>query len=550
MLKPPLKTWLLAADALRSDDPDLEAAAAAAAPASPTLAIQRPLPSVSFQNWPVLRSDAVPLACVVRMPADEKTHLTAASSTTQGGLQEPGKYERYYVLTLLVWLNVLNYCDRALLTSFANFIMPDLALTATQLGILTGFGFTTIYAFMGIISGSIADAVHRPRLIAVGMCLWSVLTAVSGFAQGFIGLLLPRVFVGIGESVLAPSALSLIADYFPPSHLAMATGFFGSAVHLGVGLSLLLAGLLGENVGWRPVFFSLGAVGVCLALSVPLVVRELRIAERSRGVSADRFRSGVASLCDNLALAASLYARVPSLSLVTAGAVGLGWAGAAQSFLQPWMVQERGFTRTEAALSAGLVVLTVGAAANPLNGILADRAYRRTGLPKVSFAALGLVCVQLPAAICFLLGTEARSVLFWASLAAWLLGGAVYGPVVSALQELSPPPLQGTMLGLGILVINLFGAGLGNLVFGVLVDMLTAAGAVHPLTTTMVGFVLVSTCMQAACFLAAGWRFEKDVKQVRKLIQEAQNASAVRTDAASFIAEWEASRASRVEASA
>lgn len=56
---------------------------------------------------------------------------------------------------------------------------------------------------------------HDPR--QVGMCLWSVLTAVSGFAQGFFGLLFPRVFVGIGESVLAPSALSLIADYFPPS---------------------------------------------------------------------------------------------------------------------------------------------------------------------------------------------------------------------------------------------------------------------------------------------------------------------------------------------
>ena len=71
------------------------------------------------------------------MPADEKTHLNAASGTVLGGLPQPGKYERYYVLTLLVWLNVLNYCDRALLTSFANFIMPDLALTATQLGILT-----------------------------------------------------------------------------------------------------------------------------------------------------------------------------------------------------------------------------------------------------------------------------------------------------------------------------------------------------------------------------------------------------------------------------
>ena len=481
------------------------------------------------------------------MKEDEKTPLNAGSGTAQGGLPQPGQCERYYVLALLVCLNVLNYCDRALLTSFANFIMPDLALSATQLGVLTGFGFTTIYAFMGIISGSIADAVHRPRLIAVGMCLWSALTAVSGCATGFYGLLFPRVFVGIGESVLAPSALSLIADYFPPSYLAMATGFFGSATHLGVGLSLLLAGLLGESVGWRSVFFALGAIGVCLALSVPLVVRELRIAERSRGVSADRFRSGVASLCDNLALAASLYVRVPSLSLATAGAVGLGWAGAAQSFLQPWMVQERGFSRTDAALYSGLVVLIVGSAANPLNGILADRAYRRTGMPKVGFAALSLVCVQLPAAVCFLLGTEARSPLFWASLAVWLLGGAVYGPVVSALQELSPPPLQGTMLGLGILVMNLFGAGLGNLVFGVLADTLTAAGAAHPLTTTMVGMVLVSTCMQAVCFVAAGWRFEEDVKRVRKLIHEAQHAAAVRNDAADFIAEWEA-RATKASA--
>ena len=143
--------------------------------------------------------------------------------------------------------------------------------------------------------------------------------------------------------------------------------------------------------------------------------------------------------------------------------------------------------------------------------------------------------------------TKARSPLFWASLAVWLLGGAVYGPVVSALQELSPPPLQGTMLGLGILVMNLFGAGLGNLVFGVLVDTLTAAGAAHPLTTTMVGMVLVSTCMQAVCFVAAGWRFEEDVKRVRKLIHEAQHFAAVRNDAADFIAEWEA-RASKSSA--
>jgi len=33
-------------------------------------------------------------------------------------------------------------------------------------------------------------------------------------------------------------------------------------------------------------------------------------------------------------------------------------------------------------------------------------------MPKVGIAALSLVCVQLPAAVCFLLDTEARSPLF------------------------------------------------------------------------------------------------------------------------------------------
>ena len=46
----------------------------------------------------------------------------------------PGLCERAGVLALLVCLNVLNYCDRTLPASFANYIMPDLSLSAMQPG--------------------------------------------------------------------------------------------------------------------------------------------------------------------------------------------------------------------------------------------------------------------------------------------------------------------------------------------------------------------------------------------------------------------------------
>ena len=443
---------------------------------------------------------------------DENTCLKAAH--TSPSLPSSGVLERWGVLSLLWGLNLLDFCDRSLIISFANFIMPELHLTATHMGILTGFAFMTCYAFAGTISGSVADMVHRPRLIAVGMLLWSVLTAVSGFAQGFLGLLLPRIFVGIGESVLYPASLSLIADYFPSSQLALANGFFFSAIHLGAGSSLLLAGLLGESRGWRFVFFMLGGVGMCLSLAVPLLVRELRAAERVQGAQR-HLPERLAALRTNVQLAAALFLRCPSLALVTMGTTGLGLAGSVHPFLQMWMVQERGFSRTEAALSAAVVFILVGTAASPLVGALADYAYLQMRLPKVILAAMLVLFVQTPAAVCFLLFSEAGSSLFWTSLAAWLLGGAILSPVVSTLQELAPPPLRGTILGLSMLVMNLLGAGLGSLVIGILVDGLAADGLHHPLTYTLVAALLLSNCIQVVCFFAAGWRFERDLKAVQ-----------------------------------
>ena len=117
---------------------------------------------------------------------------------------------------------------------------------------------------MGLVAGRLADVSSRKTVIFFGVVIWNLAMVGLGMSNVFWQLLLWRLVLGVGQAFTNPASYSLIADYFPPSHLAMATGFFGSAVHLGVGLSLLLAGLLGETAGWRPVFFSLGAVGVCL----------------------------------------------------------------------------------------------------------------------------------------------------------------------------------------------------------------------------------------------------------------------------------------------
>ena len=160
----------------------------------------------------------------------------------------------YGFLMLLTLLNVMNFVDRQLLGSFANYIVPDLALTNTEFGLLTGLVFLTFYSFAGLFMGTLADRLNRTKFISFGLALWSLLTAASGAARGFVSLALPRMFIGVGESILTPASMSLLADRFPARQLGFASGFYYMGVPIGVGVSLLIVGYLGPLIGWRNCF--------------------------------------------------------------------------------------------------------------------------------------------------------------------------------------------------------------------------------------------------------------------------------------------------------
>ncbi len=63
----------------------------------------------------------------------------------------------YAFLGFLMLLNVMNFVDRQLLASFANFIVPDLGLSNTQFGLLTGLFFLFFYSVAGLFMGALAD---------------------------------------------------------------------------------------------------------------------------------------------------------------------------------------------------------------------------------------------------------------------------------------------------------------------------------------------------------------------------------------------------------
>ncbi|MBL6767450.1 MAG: MFS transporter, partial [Candidatus Micropelagos sp.] len=127
----------------------------------------------------------------------------------------------HLLLALLTFINILNFVDRQLIASFANDIKPDLDLSNFHYSLLTGLSFILFYSIMGLFMGTLADRLHRPRLLAFGLGLWSLFTAFSGMARSFTAMLIPRMLIGVGESVATPTSLSLLSDRYNKAELGL-----------------------------------------------------------------------------------------------------------------------------------------------------------------------------------------------------------------------------------------------------------------------------------------------------------------------------------------
>jgi MFS family permease len=145
------------------------------------------------------------------------------SGAVEGRLEGFGSRSyRSYALSMLLAVFILNFIDRSLLSVVAPQMKPELGISDTAFGLLTGFGFALLYTIVGIPLAQFSETRNRVAIISVCVALWSVMTALCGLATevtigsltigAFWILLACRVGVGIGEAGCTPPANSLIAD--------------------------------------------------------------------------------------------------------------------------------------------------------------------------------------------------------------------------------------------------------------------------------------------------------------------------------------------------
>lgn len=407
---------------------------------------------------------------------------------------------RTYVLLVLLLVYTLNFVDRNLIGVVGTSIIGEFGLTDSQYGLLTSWPFAIFYAIMGLPIAIAADRFNRVRLMAFCIILWSIMTALCGLAAGFLSLLAFRVGVAVGEAGCTPPANSLIADYFKPSSRGTAIGIYSMGVTLGSVMAFLLGGTLagidGVTFGqgltdfglgaianqfnwqdipsWRIAFVVVGMPGVFVALLMWLTVKE-----PPRGYS-DPPQKG-AILRSSFVETIKEVRGKPSFWWNTIAASFVAFVGYGLFFFQNIFLERvHGLSTMDASVQFGVPLALFAAFGTFFGGWVSDKVSRFSFTAIAWIPALGLF-ISIPFyLVAFWSDDLTLAFWFWAVAAVTHYG--YLGAQFNITQGIVNNRSRATAIAIMLIVVSIFGNGLGPQFVGIMSDVFTSGAMVDGLT--------------------------------------------------------------------
>ncbi len=172
---------------------------------------------------------------------------------------------RLRVVLLLAGVLSMQSADIGTIGALAAQLEKALRADNTELGLLTTAA-SLVGAVASLPVGVLADRANRVRLLVWATAAWSLGMAASGFADGYVMLLLTRLALGAVIGVSGPVVASLTGDLFPAKERARIYGMVLTGELLGTGLGLVISAELGAVAGWRAPFFVLAVPSLVLAV--------------------------------------------------------------------------------------------------------------------------------------------------------------------------------------------------------------------------------------------------------------------------------------------
>ncbi|MDR6169648.1 MFS transporter [Curtobacterium sp. SORGH_AS_0776] len=208
-------------------------------------------------------------------PPERSEHSDAGS----GDQPDPNRWKALVICLLgggivLLDVSIVNVALQSISSG-----LPGATPEAVQ-WILSGYALS--FGLLLVPGGRLGDASGRRRMFVIGVGLFTLASALCGFAPNGIVLVVARLVQGLAGGLLTPQVTALIQQLFRGKERGTAFGLFGATVGIATAIGPLVGGLLitafGTENGWRFVFFVNLPVGL---VTILLAFRYLPAASRA-----------------------------------------------------------------------------------------------------------------------------------------------------------------------------------------------------------------------------------------------------------------------------
>ncbi len=363
------------------------------------------------------------------------------------------------ILTVLALTNLVAYAVRNALFGVYPDLRAKFHVSDEALGLLTT-AFLVPHAIATLPFGWAGDRYDRRRVIAFGLLLAGLASAVCAVAANMTQLAVMRAIVGFGTAAVVPVANSILGQLYEGPKKASRIALFN--------LGLLFGGLAGFGAG-----LAFGFPAVVLVLAVPtlafaLWTLVLPVPPHPAQHDTMPVAQYVLKLWRVFLVEGRALLRIRTLRWLILSATAMAFAaGGFNAWLLDFLQRDKGMSKGDA--TTVLSIAMVGAVAGIIvGGRVSDRLRTRFIAGRLWTIAIGMVCAVPCTIISLEVAPGALLIIF--GTANFFFFSWYHAPIAASVDDLAPPAQAVAAQGLVIFMMHLLGTSSSSYVVGVVSD--------------------------------------------------------------------------------
>ncbi len=403
-----------------------------------------------------------------------------------------------YVVVILAY--ILSPFSRGAPAIMGPELIRDMNLDAAQFGLL-GLSFFWTYALSNAPAGAVIDKIGPRRGLMISLLLTGIGSLAFSIAEAFWVVIVGRMLVSMATAGIFICGIKIMSSWFTVKQFPQLNGIF-----LGMGAvgSVLATGPLQfmmNSLGWRTSFAAIAAVCVVIAVLAFLIVRSK---PADVGLPTPDELAGEAPPAKPAAEKTDWWTEMKPIItqkefwFVTLFFLGVTSSGQVIASLWGGVLLSNVYGFDKMTVADIMTVMAVGMV---LGSVVSGSACKKFGMPAVM---LGGTIAFLSAWVYMVVNLRSLSV-FELKTVYFLIGFCQMYAVVgafAAIRQLVPAEKVGTAVGLSNACAWLFGAGLFNQIWGLIIGNISKGATPFPVAAFEVSMWVQAAALSCSVMCA------------------------------------------------